>query len=316
MKIVELDSHSVNPGDLSWEGIEALGELTLYDRTSPEEVVARAQGADAVLINKIAMTRDVIEQLPDLKYIGELATGFNNIDLDAAHEHGITVTNIPAYSTDSVAQMVFAHMLNVAFHVQHYADDTRAGVWSRNPDFCYWDTPLTELSGKVLGIVGLGNIGSKVARIAHEMGMYVQAVTSKNVTDLPEWMQKVTLEGLFNTSDVITLHCPLTADNTHMIDTDAIAMMKPSAIVINTGRGPLVDEDAMAEALNSGRLQAYCADVMASEPPRKDNPLLSCERAFITPHIAWATLEARQRLMSIAVANLQAFIDGTPQNIL
>lgn len=316
MKIVDLDSYCVNPGDLSWDGIEKLGELTLYDRTKPEQVVERAKDADAILINKINVTREVIESLPRLRYIGEMATGYNNIDLKAASERGIVVTNIPAYSTDSVAQMVFAHILNVANRVDHYAHSTREGVWSRNPDFSYWDTPLFELAGKTIGIVGLGHIGSKVAAIAHSFGMNVSAFTSKEATSLPSWMSKATLDGLLASCDIITLHCPLTADNRHMIDANALSKMRRGSILVNTGRGPLVDDYAVAEALSSGRLKAYCADVMTDEPPKADNPLLKLDNAFITPHIAWATHEARQRLMDIATANLQAFINGEPVNVV
>lgn len=314
MKIVDLDAHCVNPGDLSWDCISNLGSLTLYERTAPEEVIERAKDADIILINKIAMTADVIAALPKLKYIGELATGYNNIDLKAAAERGIVVTNIPAYSTDSVAQMVFAHILNVANHVDHYAQATRQGVWSRNPDFCYWDTPLIELADKTIGIVGLGHIGMRVAEIAHCFGLHVTAVTSKNVSDLPAWISKSTLEGMLSSADFVTLHCPLTATNRHMINTDTLGLMHPGAVLINTGRGPLVDETAVADALRDGRLGAYCADVMGCEPPKADNPLLTCDNAFITPHIAWATKEARQRLMDIARANIKAFIEGNPIN--
>ena len=316
MKIVELDAHSVNPGDLSWDGIKELGELQLYDRTAPEEVIDRAKDADAILINKINITEDVIKSLPKLRYIGEMATGYNNIDIKAAANSGITVTNIPSYSTDSVAQLVFAHILNVASHVDHYARETRQGVWSRNPDFCYWNTPLIELAGKSIGIVGLGHIGMRVAEIAHCFGMQVTAVTSKDKQVLPEWIRKATLDGMLSSSDIITLHCPLTSDNLHMINAEAIALTHDNAILVNTGRGALVDDAAVADALRSGKLAAYCADVMADEPPKADNPLLSCDNAYITPHIAWATHEARQRLMTTAVNNLKAFINGKPINVV
>lgn len=314
MKIVELDAHSVNPGDLSWDEIKALGNLDLYDRTAPEDVIKRAKDADAILINKINISEEVIAALPKLRYIGEMATGFNNIDINAAKRHGITVTNIPAYSTDSVAQLVFAHILNVANHVDHYAVETRRGTWSRNPDFCYWDTPLVELAGKSIGIVGLGHIGMRVAEIAHCFGMMVTALTSKESQSLPEWIRKATLDGLLSSSDIVTLHCPLTDKNKHMINADTLALMNSKSILVNTGRGPLVDEAAVASALESGKLGAYCADVMADEPPHADNPLLRCSNAFITPHIAWATHEARQRLMGIAANNLRAFINGEPIN--
>ena len=257
-----------------------------------------------------------MKSLPRLRYIGEMATGFNNIDIKAAQRLGITVTNIPAYSTDSVAQIVFAHILNITNRVDHYATETRQGIWSRNPDFCYWDTPLIELAGKSLGIVGLGHIGMRVAEIAHCFGMTVTAVTSKERQALPEWIRKATLDGLLSSSDIVTLHCPLTDSNRHMINAETLSMMHEKAILVNTGRGPLVDEAAVAEALNSGKLTAYCADVMSDEPPRADNPLLGCTNAFITPHIAWATHEARERLMGIAAKNLKAFINGKPINVI
>jgi Lactate dehydrogenase and related dehydrogenases len=314
MKIVILDCHAVNPGDLSWDEIKGLADSTVYERSKPEEVVQRAKDADAILINKVNITRELLAQLPRLKYIGELATGYNNIDLDAAHERGITVTNIPAYSTDSVAQHVFALLLNVTNRVDHYAEATREGTWSRQLDFCYWDSPLIELSGKTMGIVGLGHIGCKVAEIAHAMGMDISAATSKNSSDLPECIRKVTMEGLFSTSDIITLHCPLTAENHHMINAKTLAMMRPGTILINTGRGGLIDEEAVAAALESGHLRAYCADVMEQEPPRADNPLLRQSNAYITPHVAWATREARKRLMDICVENIKRFMAGEPQN--
>lgn len=314
MKIVILDCHAVNPGDLSWDEIKGLADSTVYERSKPEEVVQRAKDADAILINKVNITRELLAQLPRLKYIGELATGYNNIDLDAAHERGITVTNIPAYSTDSVAQHVFALLLNVTNRVDHYAEATREGTWSRQLDFCYWDSPLIELSGKTMGIVGLGHIGCKVAEIAHAMGMDISAATSKNSSDLPECIRKVTMEGLFSTSDIITLHCPLTAENHHMINAKTLAMMRPGTILINTGRGGLIDEEAVAAALESGHLRAYCADVLEQEPPRADNPLLRQPHAYITPHVAWATREARKRLMDICVENIKCFMAGEPQN--
>lgn len=316
MKIVDLDAQALNPGDLSWSSIESLGSLTIFPRTSPEDVVARAKDADALLINKIQMTREVLEQLPRLKYIGELATGYNNIDLEAASEHGIVVTNIPAYSTTSVAQHVFALLLGVANRVEHYADEVRQGQWSRCPDFCYWNTPLLELAGKTFGIVGFGNIGQRVAVIAHAFGMHVAAVTSKSIGVLPDYVQKMTFEGMLATSDIVSLHCPLTADNHHLIDKEAISHMRPQAILINTARGSLVDEEEVTLAINDGRLRAYCADVLSEEPPTRRSPLFHEPNAYITPHLAWATLEARQRLMNIATDNLRAFINGNTINVV
>lgn len=314
MKIVILDGYSANPGDLSWEPLKELGTLVVYDRTAPGEVVERAQDAEVVLTNKVQMTAEVIKQLPCLKYIGELATGFNNIDIVAAREQGVVVCNIPAYSTASVAQMVFAHILNITNRIGHYARQSREGRWSSNPDFCYWDTQLWELSGKTIGIVGLGNIGMRVATIARYFGMDVFAYTSKNSADLPEGIQKTTLDGLFAVSDIVSLHCPLTADTRHLINRESLEKMKEGSILINTGRGPLVDEEAVADALASGHLGGYGADVMIDEPPSPNNPLLAQRNAFITPHIAWATREARQRLMDICVRNVKAFIEGKRLN--
>lgn len=316
MKIVDLDGYAANPGDISWEEVEALGEFKLYDFSSEDEIIERAKDAEILLINKINITREIISQLPKLKYIGELATGYNNIDTVAAREKGIIVTNIPAYSTDSVAQSVFAHLLNVANRVDYYANETRRGVWSKQRSFCYWDEPLMELSGKTLGIVGLGNIGAKVAHVGHTLGMDISAFTSKSSSTLPEWVRKTTLNGLFSTSDVISLHCPLTAETNRMINDETLAEMRDGTILINTGRGALIDEDAVLRALESGHLLAYCADVMTEEPPKPDTPLLQHPHAYITPHIAWATVEARQRLMRICADNIKAFIEGNPQNVV
>lgn len=316
MKIVILDGICVNPGDLSWEDMSKLGELTIYERTAPQQVVERCVGAEAVITNKVMITDEVMAALPQLKYVGILATGYNVVDIDAAHRRGITVTNIPAYSTDSVAQMTFAHILNITNRVEHYAMEVREGKWSAHPDFCYWNTPLPELAGKTLGIVGLGNTGMRVACIAHAFGMDVFAMTSKNAADLPEGIQKTTLQGLLATSDILSLHCPLNDETFHLINAQTIAMMKRGAILINTGRGPLVDEEAVAKALDEGQLMAYGADVMALEPPQKNHPLFSHPHAFLTPHIAWATREARERLMVIAANNLKAFAEGEKLNVL
>ncbi|MBQ7149758.1 MAG: D-2-hydroxyacid dehydrogenase [Prevotella sp.] len=316
MKIVELDAYAANPGDLSWDGLKELGDFVLYERTKPEDIVSRAKDADAILINKVRITDEILAQLPKLKYIGELATGYNNIDIKAASKRGITVCNIPAYSTDSVAQMTFAHILNITNQVAHYADESRSGHWSKNPDFCYWDTPLPELSAKTLGIVGLGNIGMKVAKIALDFGMDVFAYTSKNSADLPAGIQKTTVEGLLGASDILTLHCPLTDDTRELINKETLALMRPGSIIINTGRGQLVNEQDVADALESGQLLGYGADVLTEEPPRADNPLLKQPHAYITPHIAWATKEARQRLLNICVENIKAFQAGEPINVV
>lgn len=316
MNITVLDAYAANPGDLSWDALKELGQVTIYDRTAPNETLERSREADALLTNKVVIDDKLMAQLPRLKYIGVLATGYNVVDTAAARRRGIVVTNIPAYSTDSVVQMTFAHLLNMTNHVAHYAEQNRRGQWCDSKDFCYWDTPLHELSGKTIGIVGLGNIGKKVACVARDFGMDVFAVTSKNSADLPEGIQKTTLEGILAISDVLTLHCPLTDSTKEMINAKTIAQMKRGALLINTGRGPLVDEKAVAEALKEGQLGGYAADVLCSEPPHKDCQLLTAPNAYITPHIAWATLEARTRLMDIAVGNLKAFIDGKPLNIV
>ena len=316
MKIVILDGFTANPGDLSWKGLEELGMLTVYDRTRPEETVARAAEADIVLTNKVIINREMMAQLPQLKYIGVLATGYNVVDIEAAHERGIIVTNVPAYSTESVAQMVFAHLLTVTNRTEHYAIQNRQGRWSKNPDFCYWDFPHLELAGKTFGIVGLGNIGRRVAEIALAFGMQVKALTSKSADTLPACIEKADLEVLLATSDVISLHCPLTDTTRHLINRDTLSKMRPSAILINTGRGPLVDDQAVASALAKGQLAAFCADVLTEEPPKANNPLLSQPNAFITPHIAWATEEARSRLLQIAISNVEAFLNAKPQNVV
>lgn len=316
MQIVLLDGYASNPGDLTWEPLKEMGEVTVYDRTQPSEVVERAHDAEIIVTNKVTLTRQTLEQLPNLRLICVLATGYNTIDTLAARDLGITVCNVPAYSTDSVAQMVFALILNMTNRVAHYARQTREGRWSAAPDFCYWDLPVSELTGKTLGIVGLGHIGAKVASIARDFGMDVFAFTSKNSTGLPDYIQKTTLEGLLGVSDILTLHCPLTPDTHELINARTLARMKHGALLVNTGRGPLVNEGDVAEALASGQLGGYCADVMCSEPPAADNPLFAQPNAFITPHIAWASVEARQRLLNATFDNIRAFQDGHPQNVV
>ena len=316
MKIVILDGFTANPGDLSWERLAALGDLTVYDRTTAQQTIERAAEADIVLTNKVLLRRQEIVQLPKLRYIGVLATGYNVVDIEAACERGIVVTNVPAYSTESVAQMVFAHLLTVTNRTEHYALQNREGRWTSSPDFSYWDTHLTELAGKTFGIVGLGNIGSRVAAIASAFGMRLMAYTSKEPSQLPPYIKKGTMEEVLAQSDVVSLHCPLTDNTHHLICRDTLKLMKPTAILINTGRGPLVCEEDVAEALNAGSLYAYCADVLSKEPAEASNPLLKCPAAYITPHIAWATEEARKRLVDVAVNNVCAFVDGTPQNVI
>lgn len=316
MKTVVLDGFTVNPGDLSWAPFEELGETIVYDRTRPEEVAERIGDAEAVLTNKVVLDAKTLRSLPNLKYIGVLATGYNVVDIAATKELGITVTNIPAYSTMSVAQRVFSLLLGVTDSVEHYALEVREGKWTRNPDFCFWDAPLTELAGKTFGIVGLGNIGMAVARIALAFGMKVLALTSKDVEELPDGVAKAGLDELLAASDVVSLHCPLTPSTEHLINRHTLLLMKPTAILINTGRGPLIDEAAVAEALREGRLAAFCGDVLSTEPPAADNPLLTAPRSLITPHSAWATLEARKRLMHTALNNLRAHLAGNPQNVV
>lgn len=314
MKIVVLDGYAANPGDLSWDGMKALGECVIYERTAPEQVLERAAGAEVVLTNKVVITAEHIAALPDLKYIGVLATGYNIVDVEAARNRGIVVTNIPAYSTDSVAQMVFGHILNICLQVQHYTEEVRDGRWTSSPDFCFWDTPLMELSGKKLGIVGLGHTGSATARIAIGFGMQVCAYTSKSHFQLIPEIKKMELDELFRECDIVSLHCPLNEQTRGMVNAARLKTMKPTAILINTGRGPLVNEQDLADALNNGTIYAAGVDVLSQEPPRADNPLLHARNCFITPHIAWASGEARQRLMQIAVDNLNGYITGKVVN--
>ena len=316
MNIVILDGYTANPGDLSWGSLKEMGEVTVYERTRREEIARRAADADIVLTNKVVMDREMMALLPRLKYIGVLATGYNVVDIEAARERDIIVTNVPAYSTESVAQTVFAHLLTVTNRTEHYAQQNRLGRWAENRDFCYWDTELTELAGKTMGIVGLGHIGRRVAEIALAFGMQVKAMTSKKAEELPAGIQKAELQSLLASADVVSLHCPLTEGTRHLIHRETLRLMKPSAILINTGRGPLVDDEALAKALNEGRLRAYCADVVTEEPPKADHPLLHAPNAFITPHIAWATVEARKRLLQTAIGNVEAFVNGHPVNVV
>lgn len=311
MKIVVLDGYGLNPGDLSWESMQALGELEVFDRTSPAELHQRASDAEALITNKTIISAEDMKALPQLKYIGVLATGYNVVDIDAAKALGIVVTNIPAYSTRSVAQMVFAHLLNITQRVGHYAEENNKGRWTNNADFCYWDTPLVELDGKKIGIIGYGNIGQAVAAIATALGMKVYVYSSKPQFLLPQGVQRMSIDEIFHECDVVSLHCPLTDETKGMVNSTRLNSMKSSAILINTGRGPLVNEQDLADALNNGVIAAAGLDVLSTEPPRKDNPLLTAKNCFITPHIAWATKEARIRLMNIAVNNLKSYIGGS-----
>ncbi len=316
MNIVVVDGYTLNPGDLSWEPLKELGEVTIYDRTVPNETIERCTDADMVLTNKVVFNAETIKALPKLKYIGVLATGYNVVDTKIAAEHNVIVTNIPAYSTESVAQMVFAQILNITNRVGHYACENSKGRWTNNTDFCYWDTPLTELAGKKIGIVGLGNTGSATARIANAFGMDVCAFTSKPQESIPSYISKLTLDELFSQCDIVSLHCPLTETTKELVNEARLATMKPTAILINTGRGPLIDEQAVADALNNGKIAAFGADVLSVEPAQAGNPLLQAKNCYLTPHIAWATYEARIRLMNICIDNVKAFIKGTPQNVV
>ena len=311
MNIVVLDGFTMNPGDLSWNELEKLGTLKVYDRTSPEQLLERAADAEAVLTNKTVLNVAALRNMPKLKYVGVLATGYNVVDIAVAKELGIVVTNIPAYSTESVAQMVFAHILNITHSVGRYAGEAHAGVWSRQADFSYTNSPLMELYGKKIGIIGFGNTGSATARIARAFGMEVLVYTSKPQSALPEGMTKAaSVEEIFSSSDIVSLHCPLNDKTAEIVNAHHLSLMKESAILINTGRGGLVNENDLAEALKAHRIKAAGLDVMVNEPPMENNPLLGLDNCFITPHIAWATYEARTRLMNQTVMNLKSFIEG------
>lgn len=314
-RIVVLDGWTTNPGDLSWERLEAIGPCTIHDRTLPEEILPRAAGAQAIYINKTAVQRETIAQLPQLKFIGVLATGYNVVDVAAAAAHGVVVTNVPTYGTQSVAQMVFAHVLNFTQQVAQHVAAVRAGRWAECPDFCFWDAPLVELDGLTMGIVGLGRIGQATARLAHAFGMKVVAYDAFPV-EPPEYVRLADLETVFREGDFVSLHCPLTAENEQLVSTERLALMKPTAYLINTARGPLVDEAALETALGEKRIAGAGLDVLTVEPPPADHPLYAIENCHITPHIAWATRAARQRLLNTAVENLQAFLAGSPQNLV
>ena len=314
MKIVVLDGYALNPGDLAWAEFEALGELIVYDRTSPEDVLERSQGCDVLITNKATVSRETIQATETLKYIGVLATGVNIVDVDAATERGIPVCNVTGYGPGSVAQMVFAHILNFTHRLAEQAADAQGGGWAKSPDFCYWIQPLVELKDQTLGIVGLGQIGQVTARIAQGFGMNVVAYTRDQSREARDGVSWASLDELFSESDFISLHCPLTPETENMINEARIIQMKSSAILINTGRGQLVDEHALAHGLNQGQIAGAGLDVLTSEPPNQDNPLLRAKNCVVTPHIAWATQAARNRLMQMAAENLKAFQRGEVQN--
>ena len=315
MKIVVLDGFTLNPGDLSWADLEALGKCEIYERTPRGDVVRRAANAEILITNKAELTRDHIEALPRLKYIGVTATGTNIVDLAAAHERNVTVTNVPAYGTKSVAQTTLALLLELAHHVGHHAHTVRDGRWSRSPDWCYWDTPLIELDGLVLGLVGYGRIGQAVGILGRALGMSVLAHT-RTVPSDTSLVRFVDLETLLRQSDVVSLHCPLAPETKGLMNAERLSWMRPTAFLINTSRGPLIEEPALADALNAGRLAGAAMDVLSTEPPTADNPLLLARNCLITPHLAWATRAARSRLMKIAVENVRAFLSGKPQNLV
>lgn len=316
MRIVVLDGYTLNPGDLSWDALNALGQCIVHDRTAPPDVVARARDAEIVFTNKTVLDRAALQSLPKLRYIGVLATGYNVVDVQTARERNVVVTNIPTYGTRSVAQHVFALLLELTQHVAHHAGTVRNGRWSACLDFCYWDYPLIELEGLTMGIVGFGRIGQGVATLATAFGMSVLAHDLYPPATPPPGVRLVDLEALLTQSDVVSLHCPLTADNKGFVNARCLAAMKKSAFLINTSRGPLVNEADLAAALNDGRIAGAALDVLAIEPPRPDNPLLTARNCLITPHIAWATRAARARLMRIAVENLRAFLDSRPVNVV
>ncbi|MHC4460972.1 MAG: D-2-hydroxyacid dehydrogenase [Planctomycetota bacterium] len=316
MNIVVLDGYTLNPGDLTWKDLESLGQCTVYDRTGPKEVVPRATNAGIVLTNKTVLSSDVIKQLPKLKYIGVLATGYNIVDAEAARGRSIPVTNVPAYGTQSVAQMVFAHLLNLTQHVGHHAETVSSGRWTSNPDFCYWDTPLIELAGLTMGIIGFGRIGQATAKLALAFGMKVITYDIVTPSSIYKGCQFVELDDIFRVSDVISLHCPLTPQTKNIINKERLELMKKTAYLVNTSRGPLVDEQALAEALNNEGIAGAGLDVLSSEPPEKNNPLLKAKNCSITPHIAWATRAARERLLKVVVDNVASFLAGRCQNVV
>jgi len=320
MNIVVIDGFTLNPGDLSWAALERLGKCTIYDRSSPNEILTRAADAEIVVTNKAVLSREQIFALPKLKYIGVTATGYNIVDVEAARERGIPVCNVPAYGTRSVAQMTIALLLELTQRVGHHAQTVREGRWSKCPDFCYWDYPLIELDGLTMGIVGFGQIGRAVGDLARAFGMRTLAGRRTGRASVPAshdpQVEFAELDSLFARSDVISLHCPLTPETKHLVNAQRIALMKPTAFLLNTSRGPLIDEPALADALNDGRIAGAGLDVLSVEPPLPDNPLFRAKNCFITPHIAWATRAARSRLLDASVTNIAAFLRGKPTNVV
>lgn len=317
MKIVVLDGYTLNPGDISWEGMEALGEVTVYDRTKPEEVVERIGDAEVVYTNKTPITRETLDQCGNVRFIGVLATGYNIVDIEAAKEKGIPVSNIPTYGTAAVSQFAIALLLELCHHIGEHSDAVKNGEWTSNPDWCFWKYPLVELAGKTMGIIGFGRIGQDTGKIAQALGMKVLAFDAYKRPELEsETCHYADLDTLLAESDVISLHCPLFPDTEGIINKDTIAKMKTGVMIINDSRGPLIVEEDLRDALNSGKVAGAALDVVSTEPIQMDNPLLEAKNVILTPHIAWAPKESRQRLMNIAVENLQCFVDGEPQNVV
>lgn len=315
-QIVVLDGHTLNPGDLSWDALRELGDCEIHDRTPPERVIERAAGKDIVLTNKSLLPREAVMALPAMRYIGVLATGYNVVDVEAARERDIPVTNAAGYSTASVAQMTMALILELTQNVGHHAAAAQSGKWAECPDFCFWEKPLFELAGKTFGAIGYGQIGRATIRLAQAFGMRILVHTRTVPDEAPDGIRFVSLEDLLRESDVVSLHCPLTDKNLRFINAPGLALMKPSAFLVNTSRGPLINEQALADALESGTIAGAAVDVLSVEPPSPDNPLLSAKNCIVTPHIAWATRASRSRLMDIAVDNLRAFLAGSPVNVV
>jgi glycerate dehydrogenase len=316
LKILVLDGHTLNPGDLSWDDLAEFGELEVHERTQAEQVEKRCAGAEIIITNKAIVSRETIENLPDLQYVGVTATGVNIVDCKAATERSIPVTNVPSYGPRSVAQMAFAHILHFTQQTAHHANEVAKGRWANCPDFCFTDFPLMELDSLVLGILGYGDIGKETARIGRAFGMEVIAHSRSLIESIPGEVEAIDLAELFVRSDILSLHCPLTPETEKVVNAESLASMKASAFLINTGRGSLVDEQALANALNAGKLAGAGLDVLSTEPPPPDNPLIGAKNCIVTPHIAWATLAARRRLLDGTVANLKAFLEGVPKNIV
>ncbi|MBN8456861.1 MAG: D-2-hydroxyacid dehydrogenase [Verrucomicrobia bacterium] len=316
MKIVMLDAHAANPGDVSWAPFEEIAPCEIYPRTPVAKTVARCAGAPVVITNKAPISRAIIEALPELRYIGVIATGFNIVDAAAAKEHGVIVTNVPGYSTPAVAQHVFALMLELTNHAGAFSQGARGGRWQNCPDFCYWDQPIFELAGRTLGVIGFGEIGTAVARIALAFGMRVLAAKRHWTNPPPAGVEAADAETIFREADIVSLHCPLTDATQHLVNSRTLGLMKKSALLINTGRGPLIDEPALAAALNAGTIAGAAVDVLSIEPPASGNPLLTANNCLATPHVAWASHEARQRLIAACAANVKAFLAGNPVNVV